>query len=85
MQTGSYASHYTDFIPKFVHLFTLPLIINQFELPPRERGGAENWKRELLKSEWDTGVSDPGAFKLDNLEPVKLILFQKISTVLPKR
>ena len=31
----------------------------------------------------DTGVSVPGAFKLDHLQPVKWILFQKKSTFLP--
>ena len=40
-------------------------------------------KRESPQSEWDTGVSDPGAFKLDHLQPVKLILFQRMSTFLP--
>ena len=34
-------------------------------------------KRESPKSEWDTGVSVLGAFKLDHLQPVKLILSQK--------
>ena len=48
------------------------------------RGGrVENGKRELFKSEWDTEVSDLGAFKLDHLQAVKLILFQIFSTFLP--
>ena len=33
----------------------------------------ENEKRDSLKSEWDTGVSVPGAFKLNHLQPVQLI------------
>ena len=40
-------------------------------------------KRESPQSEQDTRVSDLGTFKLDNLQPVKLILFPKISTFLP--
>ena len=40
-------------------------------------------KRDSPKSECDTGVSDLGAFKLDHLQPVKLILFKNISTFLP--
>ena len=39
-------------------------------------------KRDSPKSECDTGVSDLGAFKLDHLQPVKLILFKNISTFL---
>ena len=40
-------------------------------------------KRDSSKSEWDPGVPVLGAFKLDHLQPVKLILFQKISIFLP--
>ena len=36
-------------------------------------------KTDSPKIGWDTGVSVPGAFKLDQLEPVKLILIQKLS------
>ena len=36
-------------------------------------------KRESPKRENDTGVSDRGAFKLDHLQSVKLILFPKFS------
>ena len=54
-----------------------------FLITPERGRKAENWKRELPKSEWDTGVSDPGAFKLNHLQPVKLILFHEISTFLP--
>ena len=39
-------------------------------------------KRNSLISEWDTGVSVIGAFKVDHLQPVELILFQNISTFL---
>ena len=42
----------------------------------REAARAENRKRELFKSEWHQGVSDPGAFKLDHLQHFKLILIQ---------
>ena len=38
-------------------------------------------KRESPKSERDTRVSDLGRFKLDNLQPVKLILFKNIYTL----
>ena len=37
-------------------------------------------KRESPQSERETGVSDPGVFKLDRLQTVKLILFQKCFT-----
>ena len=40
-------------------------------------------KRDSSKSGCDTGVSDPGAFKLDHLQPVQLILFHEISNFLP--
>ena len=39
-------------------------------------------KRDSPKSEWDTGISDPGAFKLDYFRHVKMISFQNISTFL---
>ena len=39
-------------------------------------------KKDSPKSEWDTGVYDPGAFKLGHLLPVRLILFLKKSTFL---
>ena len=35
-----------------------------------------------LRSESDTEVSDPGAFKLDHLQPVKLILSKIVPTFL---
>ena len=37
-------------------------------------------KRDSPKSELDTGVPVPGTFKLDHLQPFKLILLQKLST-----
>ena len=43
---------------------------------------AKNEKRDTLHSERNTGVSVPGAFKLDHLQPVKQILFQKFSNFL---
>ena len=39
-------------------------------------------KRDSHKSEWDTGVSVPGAFKLDHLQPVQLILLPNFPTFL---
>ena len=39
-------------------------------------------KRELSESEWDTEVSDLVAFKLDQLQHIKIILFKRISTFL---
>ena len=39
-------------------------------------------KRDSPKNRWDTGVSVLGAFKLDHLQPVELILSQKMSTFL---
>ena len=58
----------------------------QFLITPgrgrKEAAGAEMGKWDSPKSEWDTGVSDPGAFKLDYLQPVKQILFQRIFTLL---
>ena len=41
-----------------------------------------NWTR-MPKRECHQGLYDPGAFKLDHFQPVKLILFQKKSTFLP--
>ena len=40
-------------------------------------GLAGNGKREFTRNGWETGVSVPGAFKLDHLHPVKPILFPK--------
>ena len=40
-QTGSFATCYTDFVPKNFHLFTQPPIINNFLLPQREEGRKE--------------------------------------------
>ena len=60
---------------------------SNFLLPQREEGMKEQalkmGKRESPKSEWDTGVSVLGAFKLDHLQPVEPILSQKFSTFLP--
>ena len=41
----------------------------------RKQQRLEMGKRESPKSEWDTWVSVPVAFKLDHLQPVKLIFF----------
>ena len=60
---------------------------SNFLLPQRKEGrkeqGLKMGERKSPKSEGDTGVSDLGAFKLDHLQPVELILFQTISTFLP--
>ena len=52
-----------------------------FLITPERGRKAENWKRELPKSEWETGVSDPCAFKLHHLQPVKQIMLQKLFTI----
>ena len=36
------------------------------------------WNSSNPKSEWERGFSVSGAFKLDHLQPIKPILFQKI-------
>ena len=54
---------------------------SNYLLPERERK-AEYEKTDSLKSEWDTGVSVPVAFKLDHLQPVKLNLSKNISNFL---
>ena len=51
-----------------------------FLITPTEKG-LKMGKRKSPKSEWDTGVSDLGPFKLNHLQPVKLILFQKKSNL----
>ena len=48
---------------------------------PRERK-AENGKMEFSQPEWETRNSVALAFKLDHLQPVKLLLSQKISNFL---
>ena len=48
----------------------------------RKQQGLEMRKGDSTKSERDTGVCDPGAFKLDHLLPVKLILPKTFSTFL---
>ena len=40
-------------------------------------------KRKSPKSEWDSGVSHLGEFKLDHLLPIKMILFKNIFSFLP--
>ena len=53
----------------------------QFLITP-ERKLDMTKKIHVPKSEWDTGVSVPRALKLDHLQPVRLIFFQKLSTLL---
>ena len=43
---------------------------------------ANIWVRLNHISGWDQGVPDPGASELDHLQPVKLILVKKFSTLL---
>ena len=52
----------------------------QFLITPEK--GAENEKRYSPKSEWGNGVSVLGSFKLDHLQPYKLILFLNFSVFL---
>ena len=58
IQTGPFAARLTDFVPKNVHLFTHPPIINHFLLPQRgkgrrqqglqmERGTIQKWIRHM--------------------------------------
>ena len=62
--------------PKFYNFFTFILEANSYY--PRE-GKAENGKLEFSQPECERGISVPGAFKLDHLQPVKPILFPKFS------
>ena len=56
------------------HLYTgRPILIT-----PRE-GKTENGKMEFSQPECESGISVPGAFKLDSLQPVGPILFPKFS------
>ena len=68
----------------FYHVFVATRVLLQCRKRQGEkRAGAENGKKELFQSEWHQGVYDPGAFKLDHLQPVKQILFQNISHFYP--
>ena len=58
------------FLPSWSLYWELPFPISYY---PRER---KMRKRDSPKSGWDTGVSVLGEFKLDLLQPVKLILLQ---------
>ena len=71
IQTGPFAACWTDFVPKFYHPFDLDTGEANSLLPQREAG---NGKRDSPKNGWHPGVSVLGAFKLDHLQPVKLIL-----------
>ena len=63
--------------PKFYNFF--PFILGgQFLLPQRERK-AENGKMDFSQPECESGISVPGAFKLEHLQPVEPILFCKFS------
>ena len=51
----------------------------------RESAAEKEWEWNMsfwAARKWFQGACDPGAFKLDHLQPVKLILFQKISNFL---
>ena len=74
-----------DFVPKNFHLLDLHTGASHFLLPQRK----EERKQQGLRMGKgnhpnlnETGVSVLGAFKLDNLMPVNLILFEKMSTFL---
>ena len=81
IQTGPFATCQNWFCSIIFPLFC-PASHNKLFLITPERGReegtwAENWERDFLKSEWDTGFSDPGAFKLDHLQSVELIRVPK--------
>ena len=61
---------------KFSNCFTFIVGANSYY--PRV-GKADNGKMEFSLSEYDKGISVPGVFKQDNLQPVELILFSKFS------
>ena len=61
-------------LPKFSNFFTFILGANSYY--PREEGD-ENGKMEFTQPEADKGISVPGSFKLDHLQPVKQILLPK--------
>ena len=53
------------FCLEFFHNFTF-LPQSPFPLLPRK-----NEKKEITQTEWDKGIWEPGAFKLDHLQPIK--------------
>ena len=71
---GNIFSLLSWFCPKIFPTFQCSYWGVQFLITPEK--GAGNWKRDSPTSEWDTWVSVPGAFILDHLQPVKLILSQ---------
>ena len=71
-QTWSFAACWADFVPKFFNLSELYTGGSHFLLP----------QRVSEKNGWDTVDSILGAFKLDHLYPVKLILSKKFSIIL---
>ena len=73
IQTGPFATCWTDFVHKFFQLPNLYTGEPNFYYPR----DLKMRKMDSLKIGWDTGV-----FKLDYLQPVELILFQKMSTFL---
>ena len=78
IQTGQLAACRANFVNVFFHhpgLYTGA----PFSYYPRE---LKMRKRNSPKNGWDTGVSVPGAFKLDNLQPVELILSMYFSIIL---
>ena len=56
--------------------FSTLILGGQFLLPQRTNNGKGNSLNS--KSEWDSGFSVPWAFKLDHLQSLEHILFQKI-------
>ena len=61
---------------KFSKNFTFMLEANSYY--PRERK-TENGKMEFSQPECESGISVPGTFKLDHLQPVEPILLCKFS------
>ena len=78
IQTGPFAACWADFVPKCFHPSDLYTGESNSLLPQR----VEMRKKDSPKNGWDTGVSVPGAFKLDHLQPVKLILSHTFSIIL---
>ena len=69
IQTGPFAAYQADFVQIIFHLHVLYTWGLPFLITP-ERGrkgqGLEMEKMDSSNSELDTGVSDPGAFKLNH-------------------
>ena len=74
IQTGPFAAFWANFLFEFSNFFTFILEANSYY--PIE-WKTENGKMEFSQPEYESGISVPGAFKLDHLQPVEPILFCK--------